>query len=202
MTESLKEELRRRLQALPSGLQDHIQRMLQESVALGKRFHIERERLELAALAHDLARAMNGQELIARARALAIPLDPVEMAVPVLLHGPVGAEMLRRELGLEDEEILGATRSHTNGSPGMSALAKVIFLADKLDPAKKGMYPFIDRVRTLSAKSLDEALLAFLNEDMAQFLKKGSLVHPDMLAARNHLLMELGRLPTAGERDK
>ena len=80
--------------------------------------------------------------------------------MPVLLHGPVAAELLRRE-GLEDEEVYQGIYYHSTGCPGMSPVAKVVFLADKLDPHKLRRYPYLEELSVTALGSLDAAVLMF-----------------------------------------
>ena len=91
---------------------------------------------------------------------------------PVLLHGPVAALWLQREGGIEDKEVLEAVRCHTTGQKGMGPVAKVVFLADKLDPHKVARDPRFERLAALAQESLDHALLEFLNQQLAYFLRQ------------------------------
>ena len=151
------------------------------------------ERVRLGAMAHDVARAMRGDELLEQARELGITIHPVEAAVPVLLHGPVGAELLRRQDGLDDGEVYEAVYWHSTAHKDLGILGKIVFLADKLDPHKEARYPFIDRVRKLAATDLDHAVAEFLGCELMELIGQGSLVHPVSVEARNELL-----LPAAG----
>src|SRR5919112_895931 len=65
-----------------------------------------------------------------------LPVGEPERQSPKLLHGPVAAELSRRELGVEDADILEAIRVHTVGRPQMGPLALVLYVADKIEPAR------------------------------------------------------------------
>ena len=67
-------------------------------------------------------------------------------------------------------------------------MAKAVFLADKLDPFKRGRYPFIDSVMSQSRESLDAAMLTFLDRELVRLIEMGELVHPASVDARNDLL--------------
>ena len=85
---------------LPRGLAEHVERVAAEADRLAAGFkELDRERVELAAWGHDIARALSPQELLARARGFGLEVNPVEEEAPILLHGPVGAEILRQEHG-------------------------------------------------------------------------------------------------------
>ncbi len=88
----------------------------------------------LAGWLHDCCKELNDKELVDKAREFGLALHPIEEQNGHLLHGPVGAQTVRREWGLTNSEILDAIAQHTLGEIEMSTLAKVIFLADCLEP--------------------------------------------------------------------
>ena len=186
------EAIARRVGSLPQGLQRHIQRVQDVAAELARVHDADGERVRLGAMAHDVARAMSGDELLGHARDMGIPVHPVEAAVPVLLHGPVGAELLRRRDGLEDREVYEAVYWHSTAHKDLGVLGKIVFLADKLDPHKKARYPFIGDVEDLAATSLDRAVAEFLGRELVDLIGQGSLVHPASVEARNRLLLEHG----------
>lgn len=97
---------------------------------------LEGERGELAGLAHDWARELSCE----RVRELALRdgrgESILEAQYPVLLHGRAAAVALRENLGVEDTEILEAVACHVSGCPGMGLLAKIVFVADFLEPGR------------------------------------------------------------------
>ena len=163
--------------------------MREIALEMARRHGADEEKAWLAASAHDIARAMDDAQLLSRARELGIPIGPLEEAVPFLLHGPVGAELLRRQ-GAIDLEVYQAVHWHSTARAGMTPVEKVVFLADKLDPEKVNRYPYLSQLEALAAESLDRAILEFLNHDMARLLRSGRLIHPASLEARNHLLLK------------
>lgn len=178
-----------RLEGLPAGLRDHCQRVSEKARELARRYGEEEERVALAALLHDVARARGTEELLAQAEALGLSVSQVERAMPVLLHGPVAAELARRELGVSDEEVLAAVAWHSTGRKGMTPLEKVVFLADKLDPGKEGYYPpGLEGLGQAAERGLDQALLVYFDWQLRHLLERGALIHPAMVEARNDVL--------------
>ena len=176
------------LEALPAGLRRHAATVREKALQLAETHVVDPTRVEIASTAHDIARAMKEADLIARAEAFGLSIHPVERHVPVLLHGPVGAEMLRRECGIEDLEILEAVHWHSTFNRGLGSVAKIAFLADKLDHVKAGRYPFQERVDKLAMESLDAAVLAFIQEEIASLLKADQQIHPASIEGLNYLL--------------
>jgi predicted HD superfamily hydrolase involved in NAD metabolism len=176
------------LAALPAGLQSHIHRVKDIAEELAYRHGVDPQQAALGALAHDMARAMPGDELLRRAADLELPIGLVERQVPVLLHGPVGAELLRREDGLECPSIYQAVYWHTTGHASLDLTGQVVFLADKLDPQKISRYPYLPLLRQMAMEDLDRAMLEFLSRELVSLVSQGEIAHPAMVDARNGLL--------------
>ena len=188
---ALPAHLQEAIEALPQGLRAHIARVRVEASALAGPLALDSGRVDMAAAVHDLCRAMRGEELLAEARRRGVAVNGVEEQEPMLLHGPVAAARLRGEMGVADLEVVEAVHWHSTAAPGLHAIAKVVFLADKLDPAKSARYSFIDAVRALAGDDLDAALEAFLSGEMQRLLRGGHLLHPASLEARNELVSAL-----------
>ncbi len=183
--------VQRRVDLLPAGLQSHIYRVRDIAQELAEHHGTEPARAALGMLAHDVARAMTNQELMHRAERLGLPIGPVERVVPLLLHGPVGAEILRLEDGLNDTSIYRAAYWHTTAHSSLDPLGKVVFLADKLDPQKLAAYPYQAELMELALENLDLAILEFLTREAVSLMSRGQMVHPIVVETRNYLLESL-----------
>ena len=184
-----------RVAALSPKLRGHVERTAEVAAALAPRHGVDAERARLAALAHDVAKARPKPELLRQAARFQLPVNMVERNNPGLLHGPVGAELLRREEGLEDRSIYEAVCWHTFAHPDLDDLGKVVFLADKLDPAKLKRYSFQPCLLELAQDSLDQAILEFATFQIGAVMAAGRMVHPQMVEARNHLIAAGVRAP-------
>ena len=184
--------VQRRVDRLPAGLQAHIHRVVEIARELAVCHGLNQEQTALAALAHDVARAMTDGELLRRSVGMGLPIGVVDRRVPILLHGPVGAEVLQQEAGLTDISIYKAVYWHTTANPDLDELGKVVFIADKLDPAKIDSYPCLPQIRQMAFQDLDRAILHFLTRQVMDRLNRGELVHPVMLETRNALLVASG----------
>lgn len=194
-TNRLKNLVLNRVEALPPGLQDHIHRVSLIAQELGGVHGVNPQRASLAMLCHDVARAMGDEELLLRASSLDLPVSDAERQIPILLHGPVGAEILKTEDGLADDSIYQAVYWHTTAHPSLDQLGKVVFLADKLDPQKIVYYPYQPRLRQLAGQDLDQGILEFLTQQIINRANRGELVHPVAVETRNALLSGLNIKP-------
>ena len=130
----LLQRLQIRLKSLPDGLQAHIYRVRDVAQELAARHGIDPDRAELGALAHDVCRAIPGEDLLKMSADLGVPVTDLDRDFPILLHGPVGAELLRKEDDLTDHSIFEAVRWHSTAHASLDDLGKLVFLAAKLDP--------------------------------------------------------------------
>ena len=187
----LLQRLQTRLNSLPDGLQAHIYRVRDVAQELAARHGIDPDRAELGALAHDVCRAVPGDDLLKMSANLGVPVTDVDRDFPLLLHGPVGAALLRKEDGLTDLALYEAVRWHSTAHSSLDDLGKLIFLADKLEPQKAAVYSYQARLHEMALESLDLALLEFLTREMAARIEKGETVHPASVDARNSLVLKL-----------
>ena len=185
------QRLQYRLKALPDGLQSHIYRVRDVALELAAPHNMDLQQAELGALAHDVCRAVPGEDLIQMASELDVPDSDVEQDFPLLLHGPVGAELLRKEEDLNDDILYEAVRWHSTAHASLDPLGKLVFLADKLDPQKAAVYSYQAKLHDMALESLDLAMLEFLSREMAKRIEGGGTVHPASVDARNSLILKL-----------
>ncbi|MFZ5945957.1 MAG: bis(5'-nucleosyl)-tetraphosphatase (symmetrical) YqeK [Bacillota bacterium] len=140
----------------------------------------------LTGVLHDYAKEMDDSQLLAMAKDYNIPLNEVEIAQPQLLHGIVGACLVKTELGIDDGEILDAIRYHTTGCSNMTMLTKIIYIADYIEPNRD--FPGVELLRKVSYENLDKGVLDGLNHSIRYILDKNLPIHNLSIEARNQLI--------------
>jgi predicted HD superfamily hydrolase involved in NAD metabolism len=154
---------------------------------------------ELAGWLHDACKETKDKVLVEEARRFGLTLHPAEEKNGHLLHGPVAAEVVRRELGIEDLEFLNAIREHTLGAIAMSTLSKVVFLADAIEPGRPvGDREPIWRVLKDYAKedvaagdfgfALNLAVQLSCDIGLESLIASGRPIHPKTVDVRNYYL--------------
>ncbi len=191
------ELLRAALLKVPAGLAEHVVRVVDEAVRLADLHGVDKQAVRIAALGHDLLRALNNERLLGIAADQSYPADAVDRMEPILLHGPLAVAVLREQYKVLDADILGAVAYHTTAHAGMTPLQKVIFIADKIEPWKRARDDAMDRVAELADTDLDAAMLMYLNRHLDIAMEAGWPLHPNTVAARNDLLMR--KRAAAGE---
>ena len=184
----LPDAIESRLNELPAGLRDHVERSRVVAQELAIRHGVDVRQADLGTAAHDLARAVRKPVLLCEAERLGLDISFVERHQPLLLHGPVAAAWLSEDDDNNDGAVLESIRFHTTGHPGLGELAKVVFLADNLDPWKVERASFLNHVSDLARSDLDAAIIYYLDRTIERLLRDGQMVHPTAVDFRNDLL--------------
>jgi len=183
--EAMQEKLKTRLKATRFA---HSMGVADAAVFLAKRFNVDTNKARIAGLLHDCARQYPNDQLIFEARKRNITFGAVEESMPLLLHGYIGAQLIKEEYDVDDEAIAQAIYRHTVGGANMTDLDKIIYFADMIEPGRN--YPAVEHLRNLAKiASLNEMVLAGLSQSIEFVLQKGHLIHPDTVIARNEILL-------------
>lgn len=127
-----------------------------------KSLGLPEEKVLLAAALHDC-----GKYVPVGSPLLGGFVPPAGVPEPVL-HQYVGAYLAGHLFGVKDEEVIDAIRYHTSGRKGMTALEKLIYLADLLEDGRS--YPGVEALRSLFWEDLNACLLRSLKEQI-EYLK-------------------------------
>ena len=168
---------------------EHTERVVKTAQKLADRFGADVTKATVAAWFHDLARNLPPEELDEKVRSW--DLDKDLIGRPNLSHSKVACEMMKRQFGIDDEDILAAVSYHTTGRAGMSLLEKVVFLADGIEPGRD--YPGVDAIREASEKDLDMGCLMSLENTIEHVEKQGAYMDPDTIRARDHLANSINK---------
>lgn len=160
----------------------HVLRVEATAIQLAKANGVELEKASVAGLTHDYAKQRPDQDFIAAIHRYG--LDPALLAYGnPIWHGVVGAELIKRELHITDEDILNATRHHTTGAEYMTPLEQIVYMADFIEPARD--FPGVDRARELTAKELGLGVAYQAKHTLAYLINNGKVVYPKSLVTYN-----------------
>ena len=148
------------------------------SAELAVRFGADPDKALIAGALHDCAKELAEDSQ----KEMAMDYSGDLFTEKKLLHAPAGAVFARDGFGVKDKEILDAICYHTTGRGSMSSLEKIVYLADKIEPARN--YMDLEPIRKAARTDLDEAtrLTALAIKD--KFDRQGRQTHPstvDML---------------------
>lgn len=166
----------------------HSVNVMNVAVQLAQRYSFDTGKASEAGLLHDCARDIRGEDAFKLCEKYRIEIGIIGRRQPELLHGPLGSKVAMMEYGITDTDILEAIHWHTTGCDNMSLLAKIIYIADYIEPGRN--FPGVDEVRHLAFNDIDRAMIVALDRTIKYVMIKGALIHPDTVNARNSILMQ------------
>lgn len=164
----------------------HTEGVRKTAVMLAEKYGEDVDKAEVAALCHDMYRGINIDLLNDYVNQLG--LDKKYLDNPNLAHGKIAAVMIKKEYGIDDQDIINAVSFHTTGRAGMSELEKIIYLADAIEPGRD--YPSVNQLREAVDRGLNEALIMSLERTIEYVRQQGHFLDEDTLKARDYYLKE------------
>lgn len=167
------------LSAVKKERYEHSVRTAQTAALLCRRYGENEARGYFCGIAHDICKEMDGETLLSLSREDGFPVSDVELAKLSLLHGRAAAVFLHKRFNVTDTDILEAVRYHTFGKPGMCALAKILYIADKVEPGRENSSN--EHIQKLMEFSLDGMLYDVLKKNIEYLKKQDKTVAPATL---------------------
>ena len=197
------EEMRALLQqSLKPKRYEHSVRVYETAIKMAEHYHADVKKVAVAAMIHDCGRQIPKEDSVAKAKELGIPVDPVEAAQPILLHAKLGVYYALHKYGVspEDREVLDAIRYHSTGTADMTDTARIVFLADLIEPGRD--FEGVEAIREASFQDLDKGMLLSYDNTIRYLLEDGLLIHPDAIAGYNQLAARFRKAETAAKPKK
>lgn len=153
---------------------EHSLRVADEAKRLAKYYNTSEESAYIAGLLHDIAKEYNKEEnerIVSKYNLDKSLLDDLNKRIS---HAEIGA-VIALEKYKVDEDVADAIRYHTIGNIKMNLLAKIIFVADKIEPLKK--YIGIEEERRLAYINIDLALIECLKNTELKLANEGKTLN-------------------------
>lgn len=155
------------------------------AIELAKKNNADESKAGLAGLIHDYAKQRSDNQFIDIIKNKKFDPELLQYNNGIW-HGIVGTFFIEKELNIHDEQILNAVRRHTVGSPNMTKLDKIIFVADFIEPNRN--FPGVDEARKLAYEDLDKAVWFEVYHTFLYLLKKQVKIYPGLLLTYNSLV--------------
>ena len=167
----------------------HSQCVAAEAEKLARRYGADPEKARLCGILHDVMKDTPAQEQLKILEKSGIILTVAQRRNRKLWHALSGAAYLREELGIADQEILGAVECHTSGKGGMSLLDKVLFVADYISADRD--YPGVEELRVTAYRSLEEAMVEGIRFTVDELMGQELPVAAESIEAYNDAIITL-----------
>ncbi len=136
-TEQLIERIRKYAKsALKEKRFEHSVRVAETAAFMCGLFGYDKNIGYLAGLSHDICKNMEDSEILSLASEDGNCISEIEKTKPSLLHGRAAAVLLRKKFSVQAPDVIQAVANHTLGGAGMGTLAKIIYVADKIEPGR------------------------------------------------------------------
>jgi nicotinate-nucleotide adenylyltransferase len=129
-----------------------------------------------AGILHDITKALDGPLQLTLCEAYGKILSDFSRKYPKTLHALTGSLVAEVVFG-ENPEVVEAIRSHTTGKADMTALQKIIYIADYMEPCRD--FPGVEKLRHLAFTDLDAALKLGLEMTLEHLANQGNEVSPE-----------------------
>jgi predicted HD superfamily hydrolase involved in NAD metabolism len=184
------DDIKSRLQMMLSQKRfSHSTHVMEASRILAEKYGEDIGKAELAGLIHDCAKDMDKSSTFALCKKYDIIVDSIMKKQPEILHGMVGAFLARDLFEVDDKSVLAAVTNHTMGCENMNKLSSIVFIADYIEAGRS--YEGVEKIRKAAESSLEEAIVAGVDSTIEDILKKGKLLHPQIVLTRNWALEQL-----------
>ncbi len=159
---------------------EHSLRTAMTCASLCKKYGLDEAKGYLAGLCHDMCKNFPAEELFSLSLKDGNSISELEKQKPGLLHGRAAAVLLKEKFSITDENLLEAVAVHTFGKQGMCNLAKVLYVADKIEPGREHITDkYLVKLEKLN---LNELTCKVLQDNIDHLIKKGRKVAPESLA--------------------
>lgn len=160
----------------------HVLRVEEMALKLARIYHEDLEKTSIAALVHDYAKERPDHDFICQMTKKNYSPELLKYHNQIW-HGTVGADFVSEELGINDEDILNAVRTHTTGAAQMSKLMQIIYVADFIEEGRK--FPGVEEARRRSFESLEKGVAFKTKHTLEYLLSRQALIYPQTIETYN-----------------
>ncbi|MGX5377366.1 bis(5'-nucleosyl)-tetraphosphatase (symmetrical) YqeK [Ligilactobacillus sp. LYQ135] len=161
---------------------EHCLRVEQTAIKLAQLNDANVEKVSIAGLLHDYAKERSTEEFRQVIQTKQLDSKLLNWG-NFIWHGEVGAEIVKDELQITDNEILDAIRHHTVGAVEMTTLDKIIYVADYIEPGRD--FPGVDFARNIAFQNLDDAVKFETKQTLEYLMSNNKKIYPAAILTYN-----------------
>lgn len=153
----------------------HVYGVRDTAVAFGKKFNLDLDKLELAALLHDMTKYYSYEENVALIKKHYDNYEEILQGFnKQILHAFSARIIAQEKYGIEDIDVLDSIENHTVGKPAMSMYEKIIFISDYTEPNRT--YDSCVKVREISHENIDLAVYTAIDDSITFYEKENDVI--------------------------
>ncbi len=164
---------------------EHTIRVVETAKKIAKYYHVDQQKVKLAALCHDLTKERPKSWQLNILHKYGVK-DEMLLTVAPIMHAYTASVYIQEKYLITDEEVIEAIRFHTIGNEQMGDVAKVVYIADYIEPDRT--QSGVHQIRMMINKSsLDEIVLKIIENEFKYFEEVNKQKHPDTIKLYNKL---------------
>lgn len=169
----------------------HVLGVRDTAIALGRLHDVDIDKLEQAALLHDITKYYTNEENIRLIQTYFENSDEIiKENNEFILHAFSAYVVAKTIYKVEDEDVLSAIMNHTIGKAEMSIYEKIIFISDYIEPNRT--YESCVKVRKIAFENIDLAVFTAINDSIIFYENNGGQVPSSAYMARDYYYNLLG----------
>ena len=133
--------------------------------------------VKAAALLHDIAKKQTPESMTHMGVSISAKLNNLWVQYPAVWHAFAGPLLIEHIFGLDNQHVNEAIRYHTTGYDQLSTEAKVIYVADFIEPDRR--HSCVEIVANFANTDLDKAVAAVTFCSIDKLQKKAVSIHPN-----------------------
>lgn len=145
------------------------------AVELAELYGFDKNKAYVAGLLHDCAKCVPYDDMMRMCEDFDIELDDFDKINPALIHARLGEKIAMTQYAISDKEILEAIKWHTLGHPDMGDIAKIIYVADMIEPLR--CFSGVEKLREIAKKDINLAVLECTNATINYNTIKNRPIH-------------------------
>lgn len=171
---------------------NHTLGVARTAAKLARTYGVDPFLAECAGLCHDWDKVLEDSELLARAAQYKIRVAGAPSLSVPLLHGPVAAVELPQLFPELPTSVFQSVARHTVGAEDMTPLDMVVFVADAIEPMRKGDYA--DKLRAeVGEVDLEHLFFDCFAQGIAFVIQTKRYLYPTAINIYNHYALKLAR---------
>lgn len=171
---------------------EHSLGVARSAAQLAVAYGVDEYEAVLAGLLHDWDKVLDDHELLVRAAQYGVELVGSPTRSVGLLHGLVAAHELQHVFPGTSDAVCQAVARHTIGAVDMTPLDMVVFIADAIEPGRRGDYA--ERLRALVGEaSLEELFFQTFSQGLVYVISTGRYLYPTAIDIYNAYAVRLMR---------
>lgn len=165
----------------------HTLGVVETAQRLARRYGVDESQTRWAALLHDCAKHLSFEQALALCAEYGLNNGDLGSR-RYIIHSVLGVQIAQREYDMHDSGVLSAIACHTTGKTDMSALDKIIYLADIIEPTRT--FDKVEELRRVALEDLSKSVRLAMDYSIQYVIEQGEVLDVQTVCARNQLLIE------------